>query len=107
MKTFKTMKLREALAYAKKGGQALHLHTIIVNRQSAPRCFVQAVDRGEYIAHLFDLDKARLTKTARSLGVRVIFIDREDTPSQHIDLCGAPLRKARALARRERLKRGP
>lgn len=102
MKTFKALQLREALAHAVEGRQALHLHTIIVDRRKAPRCFVAAVDRGEYIAHLFDLDKTRLIKTARRLGVKVILVEREDTIKQHIDLCGAPLRKARELARAEK-----
>ena len=95
MKHFKTLEVKEALAHAKSGGQALHTHQIIVDRKRAPRRFVAAVDRGEDIAHLFDLDTERLKSTARKLGVRVIYIDRAGTDRQHIDLCGAPLRKAR------------
>jgi len=97
MKAFYPMQVKEAVAHAAAGGQALHLHRIIVDRRKAPRCFVAAVDRGEPIAHLFDLDSARLVRTARSLGVKVIFIDRDGTNSQHIDLCAGPLRKALAL----------
>ena len=70
----------------------MHLHQIVF--PESPLCFRQAVDRGEDIAHLFDQDKARLEKTARRLGVRVIYIHKEDTPRQHIDLCSGPLRKA-------------
>lgn len=75
----------------------MHIHRFIVDRQKAPRCFVAAVDRGEDIAHLFDLDKLRLKATARRLGVRVVMIDREDTLRQHVDLVGQPLRRALAL----------
>jgi len=98
MKTFQAMYVEEAIEHAMGGGQALHLHRIICDRRKAPRCFVAAVDRGEFIAHLFDQDEARLIKTARQLGVRVIVVEREGTPRQHVDLCGAPLRKAIALA---------
>lgn len=97
MRKYQEREVREALAFAKEGGQALHCHRIIVDRQKAPQCFVRAVDRGEDIAHLFDLDWERLIKTARKLGVKVIYIDRDGTDRQHIDLCGAPLRKALAL----------
>lgn len=89
------MELKEALAFAASGGQALHLHQIIVNRKKAPRCFVNAVDRGEDIAHLFDQDKDRLIKTAKQLGVRVILVEREGAKGQHIDLCGKPLTLAK------------
>lgn len=94
MKRFSIMEIIEAYAYAKQGGQALHLHNIIVNEATAPKCFVNAVRRGEDIAHLFDLDKERLIRTARRLGVKVIYVDNEGTERQHIDLCGGPLRKA-------------
>lgn len=95
MKRFRTLEIDEALAHAKEGGQSLHLHRIIAGK--APRCFVHAVNRGEDIAHLFDLDELRLVATAKRLGVRVIHIDRQGTDRQHIDLCGAPLRKALEL----------
>lgn len=91
------MEIDEALTHAAAGGQSLHLHRIIVDRNRAPRCFVAAVDRGEDIAHLFDLDEVRLVATAKRLGVRVVYIDRAGTARQHIDLCGAPLRKAVAM----------
>lgn len=96
MQIFREREVEEAVAHSAAGGQALHLHRIIVDRRRAPRCFVQAVDRGESIAHLFDLDTERLKATARRLGVRVIYIDRAGTPNQHVDLCGGPLRKAMA-----------
>lgn len=97
MKSFLALQVDEAIAHAAAGGQALHLHRIIVDRKKAPRCFVAAVDRGEHIAHLFDLDEVRLIATAKRLGVRVIVVDRPGTDRQHIDLCGGPLRKAKAL----------
>lgn len=97
MKRFKTMEVEEAVAYAASGGQALHCHRIIPDRNKAPQCFVRAVDRGEEIAHLFDLDTQRLKETAKRLGVRVVFIDKAGTPGQHLDLCGAPLKKAMAM----------
>lgn len=97
MKRFACLEIDEALAHAAVGGQALHIHRIIVDRKKAPRCFVASVDRGEDIAHLFDLDEMRLCATARKLGVRVVYVDRAGTPRQHIDLCGAPLRRALAL----------
>jgi uncharacterized protein (DUF58 family) len=96
MKTFTQGEFREAEAHAVAGGQALHLHRIITPR--APNCFKAAIARDEDIAHLFDRDEARLRATARTLGVRVIVIDRKGTTTQHIDLCGAPLKKALALA---------
>lgn len=101
MKHFTIMQIEEAYAYAKKGGQALHTHNIIVNEDMAPRCFVNAIRRGEDIAHLFDSDKGRLVRTAKRLGVRVIFIDNEDTPHQHIDLCGKPLQKALEMCKNQ------
>lgn len=94
MRVFGTMEVREAVAHAAGGGQALHLHAIIPDRSRAPRCFVAAVDRGEPIAHLFDLDRERLLATAKKCGVRVLHIDRDGTDRQHIDLCSGPLRKA-------------
>lgn len=97
MKHFTTWEIEEAYAYAQEGGQALHTHQIIVNRDEAPRCCVRAVDRGEDIAHLFDADEERLIATARKLGVRVIVVERRGTHRQHIDLCAGPLKKALAM----------
>ena len=94
MKRFEWREIHEAYAYAAAGGQALHCHRIIPDPDRAPECFVRAVRGGGEIAHLFDLNLDRLVATARSLGVRVIYVDAERTPRQHIDLCGAPLRRA-------------
>jgi hypothetical protein len=96
VKRFSQNELREALAHAAAGGVALHLHRIIVDRKKAPRVFVQALDRGEDLAHLFDQDIARLKQTAFNLGVRVVLVHHPDTPRQHVDLVGGPLRRALA-----------
>ncbi|HZZ80972.1 MAG TPA: hypothetical protein VFE62_20895 [Gemmataceae bacterium] len=105
MKTFSQSQVEEAKAYALEGGQALHLHRIIVDRDKAPACFVQAVDRGEDIAHLFDQDAKRLRDTVKKLGVRVVVIEHRGTPRQHVDLCGRPLQRAKTLADLNRGKR--
>ncbi len=102
MRIFKSSEVEEAIAYAAAGGQALHLHRFIGDRAKAPSCFVRAVERGEDIAHLFDLDERRLRTTATALGVNVVFIDKHGTPRQHIDLCGGPLRKAKIMAKIDR-----
>jgi len=94
MKLFACREVEEAIAYASSGGIAIHLHTIIPDRATAPRCFVQAVDRGEPIAHVFCRDEAKLITLARQLGVRAIKIDRRGTVRSHIDLCSGPLWKA-------------
>lgn len=94
MKVFSAREVAEAVAHSAEGGIGLHLHRIIPDRATAPKCFVQAVDRGEYIAHLFCLDAARLRSAAHAFGVRVVHIDRAGTSHQHLDLCGAPLRRA-------------
>ena len=75
MRRFLYREHREAIAFAVAGGQAVHLHQVIPNRDRAPRCFVAAVDRGEDIAHLFDQDRDRLLATARALGVKVVKVD--------------------------------
>lgn len=89
------MEVEEAIQYSMEGGQALHCHKIIVDENKAPSCFVNAVKRGEDIAHLFDQDQGRLVRTAKRLGVKVILVERVGTENQHIDLCGAPLRRAK------------
>lgn len=94
MKRFAMMEIDAAVAFANAGGQALHvcdskllgLHL----RKDAPRCFRES----DQFAHLFDLDVMRLTKTARWLGVRKIYVHHRGTERQHIDIVGGPLVKA-------------
>lgn len=50
-------------------------------------------------AHLCDDDMERLKALARRLGVKRIKVSKEGQRGQHIDLCGAPLRKAIGEAR--------
>jgi hypothetical protein len=88
---FQALELREAVSHAQAGGIAVHLHKIVFPH--SPKCFKDAVKRGEYIAHVFGLDKQELARLGRQMGVRVIYIDKEGTERQHIDMCGAPLRK--------------
>jgi hypothetical protein len=102
VKAFRMMELDEALTHAAAGEQALHLHQIVF--RCSPRCFRQAVARGEDIGHLFDLDRARLVATAKRLGIRKVVVDREGTDKQHVDLCGAPLFKALAECEREAVR---
>lgn len=89
MKRFEMSQLRAALNYAMDGGQALHVHTM---NQGHP-----LFERYPLIGHLFDQDKKRLVHLARRLGVRVIKIEHEGTPKQHIDLCGKPFERAIAM----------
>lgn len=90
MKLFRFREVNEAETHARQGKQALHLHDIVFDK--SPRCFRDAVRvREEPIAHLFDLNISRLKQTGRRLGVKVIYIDHEGLPSQHLDLCGRPL----------------
>lgn len=97
MRKFAARDVVAAKLHAVDGGQALHLHRAIPDRRRAPAAFVVAVDRGEWIAHLFDRDAARLRATAARLGVRRVVVERPGQPGQHVDLCGMPLRRAIAL----------
>jgi glycerophosphoryl diester phosphodiesterase len=101
MKLFAQREIREARTYALAGGQALHLMagSIADALPTAPNCFKNQKWNG----HLFDQDKERLIKTVKRLGVRVIFVDREDTIGQHIDLCKKPLERAIEQANNETL----
>lgn len=93
MKIFEQPQVHEAEQHALDGHQALHLFDgrIADAVPGAPRCFRNRREVG----HLFDQDRERLVKTARRLGVRVIFVDRDGMPHQHIDLCGRPLERAK------------
>jgi hypothetical protein len=50
-------------------------------------------------------DKTRLIATAKRFGVRVIKVERDGQPGQHIDLCGKPLERAQNLAKQEDFER--
>jgi len=98
MRVFQQRDVEQAIAYAAAGDQALHLHRIIADWERAPACFKIAINKGESIAHLFDQDAQRLTKTVKRFGVKVVVIEHKGTPRQHVDLCGQPLRRAKAFA---------
>jgi hypothetical protein len=88
--------VREALAWAAAGGQALHIYRAMPEKYPrAPAVF----RRYRTWAHLLDQDRVRLERTARGLGVRIIRVDRPGSPGQHIDLCGRPLARAMELCR--------
>jgi hypothetical protein len=90
MKLFTARQVREAIAFAKSGGQALHIHPFT---SSGVRLFRRYPES----AHLFDMDKERLIATSKSLGLKVIKIEREGTETQHIDLCARPLSRAKSM----------
>ena len=93
MRQFEKRQVREAIAYARDGGQALHVYPGIKS-MPAPRSFHKSV----LWAHLFDQDGSRLRATARQLGVRRIVVDQEKTEKQHVDLCGKVLERAIEMA---------
>lgn len=101
MKRFETREIREAIAHAAAGGQALHVcRSAQFVGPNAPKCFQES----ELFAHLFDQNRRRLIETARELGVRVLKLERGFTPTQHIDLCRGPLEKALKRCDREHAK---
>lgn len=93
MKLFPMRELAAAREHAMKGGQALHIHNVNAFGHRLFRRYPE-------IAHLFDQNKERLVRTAKQLGVRVIKIDKENTSSQHIDLCGKPFERAKEDCKR-------
>jgi len=104
MKIFPQSDLEAAYAFAMAGGQALHLHRLVP--VSAPQCFRRDVEAGRWVAHLLDQDAMRLVRTAKRLGVRIALVEGLGTKRQHIDLCGAPLRRAREEAEAEAVLAG-
>ncbi len=90
MKLFEMRQIREAREHALQGGVALHLHSL----NAGHRLF----KRYPIIGHLMDQNTDRLVKTARKLGVRVIKVEHQGEPNQHIDLCGKPLQRAKSMA---------
>lgn len=105
MKVFQHRELLEAYRHIKEGGQALHLWTEEAVQawkqggfENIPLCF----QRSRMWAHLLDLDEERLVATAKRLGVKVIRVAQRGRRSQHIDLCGKPLKRAFEEAKREK-----
>lgn len=96
LRVFATLELREARAFAAAGGIAIHLHRFVTHR--APACFKRDVAAGYPIAHVFGADAEALAALARRCGVRVVLVERRGTPSQHVDMCGRPLRRLLELA---------
>lgn len=92
MRRFRLRAIENALAWAADGGQALHESGRYTppGRSSPVPC-----------AHLFDQDLARLTKTARILGVRKVRVMRQGEAGQHVDLWGRPFQAAREIAGEE------
>lgn len=86
MKKFEMRDIKSAKDCSLQGFQALHVHTL---NNGHP-----LFKRYSQIAHLFDLNTARLIKTAKELGVRIIKVEHEGETSQHIDLCGKPFERA-------------
>jgi hypothetical protein len=94
MKLFPELKQQaEAIAHAAAGGQALMLLPRAFAHMQARTPAVFRRERWSHIGKIFDQDRTRLAETARRLGVRVVLVDREGQPSQHIDLCGQPLQR--------------
>ncbi len=91
MKLFKHREVKEAIAYALAGGQALHVwNPTDEERRRAPIAFRA---RGPW-AHLLDQNLDRLVQTAKRLGVKTIKVGKEGHRHQHIDLCAGPLCRA-------------
>lgn len=90
MRVFGWWEIRQALEYAVKGGQALHVFRADNLRPDSPRCF----RRAKIAAHLLDRNAVRLVATAKRLGVCKPVVMSRGTSRQHVDLCGSPLAKA-------------
>lgn len=91
MKLFAMGKVREAIQFSMNGGQAVHVWDGSMWPGRAPVCF----RRHREWAHLLDQDEARLVATAKRLGVRRVVVSRRGQREQHVDLCGAPLERAK------------
>jgi hypothetical protein len=90
MRLFFYNQLDEALAYSLSGETAVHLHRIVF--ANSPYCFRRCVQQGYPIAHIFSQDAELLRELAVRSGIRVVYIDKEGTARQHLDMCGQPLR---------------
>jgi hypothetical protein len=92
------MQLREALAWARAGGIAVH-DTGFPYRSRGGVVY-------EHTCHLFANGTDALVAAARASGCAVRWIQRPGTSHEHYDLFGAPLRKALALCERDNPKTG-
>lgn len=91
MKVFQEREVCEAIKHALAGEQVLHLQRPSPNLPGVPLCFRRAKEWG----HLLDQDARRLARTARQLGVRRIVVAHRGERTQHVDLCGKPLARAK------------
>jgi hypothetical protein len=89
VKLFQEREVREAMDFAEAGEVALHVHSLTAGHP----LFARYPEAG----HLMDRDIERLKGLATQLGVRVIKVERVGVRGQHIDLCGRPLERAKAL----------
>jgi hypothetical protein len=89
MKLFQEREVREAMDFAEAGEVALHVHSLTAGHP----LFARYPEAG----HLIDRDIERLKKLAVELGVRVIKVERVGVRGQHVDLCGRPFERAKAL----------
>lgn len=87
---FEEQQLRDALDFAHKGNQSLHLFSNPGLYPGAPKCFKNEEQAG----HLFDMDMKRLILSAKHFGVSRILVHKKGEPRQHIDLCRKPLTNA-------------
>jgi len=95
VRRFEMREVREAIAHAAEGGQALHVFRWTAP-PTAPAAFRQQ-ERTE-MAHLLDQDTERLVSTAFRLGIPLPRVQRRGTVRQHVDLCGQPLDRAKVEA---------
>lgn len=93
MKVFRQNEIRAARQYAQDHPDevAVHLHYFVF--PNSPTCFKRDRNLGLPIAHLFSQDLDLLVCLARRHGIKKIMPERVGTPSQHIDMCGKPLRE--------------
>lgn len=96
MKVFVQSDLHAAMTYARHGGLAIHLHFIVF--ADSPQCFKRDVAAGLPIAHVFHSDSEFLRRLAKSIGINKVYIDREGSTRQHLDVCGTPLQRLLAMA---------
>jgi len=90
MKLFAQNQAKEAIRAAAEGELALHVWTGADRWPHAPQVFKATPLAG----HLLGQSHLDLVRVAMDLGVHLPAIQNGGTRTQHIDLCGAPLRRA-------------